>query len=309
MEVPFGKPTEGLITPVEYDQLKFYTDPSSLGEVKQMTAYYQILSKREKVEVVTRLGKQCLLSPCLYGIGGGVIGGTLGSLAGFLYINMPGVAPGGWVGAKIGGALGFTAGFLKGGYNFKVQFLTSPKYNDWISQIREQNLYPIYKKIFQGDDRFEKFINKDTEELICVPVRAPDGLIYEQSSIIKWIGIVEENIKKAKARGEGEDKIRELRKTVSYHRVIAFTAEDLQYHPRYFQELAFLVQQKLSEIEDAEVKRLFTIGMQILKETHEENRKMILDGQIGQITQFVLKNNIPQKIADEACLLLMREYA
>lgn len=299
--------TAGLITQSEYDKLKLYTDDSM--EVEKIKGCYGSLKNKEKREIIVKLANHCLLSAFLCGAGGGLIGGTLGSVGGFLCANVPGMAPGGWVGVKLGGAVGFIGGLFKSGYEFKIEFLASPEYNNWIKTMNEENLAPIFLKIFQNDDRFENFTCPLTHDLISVPVKAPDGKIYEQANIVEWLTKKYAEIQRAKDRGDSKEKISQISETISPIRGIPYTIADLKYEKEYFSRLAPIIKQKLSELEDTEVKRLFEIGTQILKETHQENRKMILEHQIGKINMLVLENKIPRRVADEACWQLKQQYA
>jgi hypothetical protein len=301
-----------LITIPEKKQIEFETDQSTFSDEKKIFSHFKTLENQEQVTVIVELGEHLILGAAK-GAAGGFVGGflvsgpTLGALGAII-----GGLPGFFTGYKIGAALSTFAeaidGGIKGIKEFEIKFISSDKYKVWIEEARKTDVYPVYQKIIE-DPRFENYICPLSYDLIRVPVRAPDGKIYEQTNIVEWIKIKEGQIKEATDAGASVEKINAIRETISPMRirVESFTVADLRYCPDYFKRLDTLAKIKISEMEDNETKKIFQTAVKVLQASHFEDRKVIIAMQILEVTQYVRKHklnleiskNVTEKLLDE----------
>ena len=191
--------------------------------------------------------------------------------------------------------------------------MSSDKYKAWAEEARKTDVYPVYKKIIEGDKRFDTFICPISMDLIRIPVYAPDGRTYEQSNIIEWIQKKEDQIKQVRESGETQEqidaKINSIKETLSPIRakVKSFTTQDLRYDPEYFDELDILAKRKISEMENNATKEAFQQAMRAIKASHLEDKKSMIKTQMGEITIYVINNNLNPKISETACRKLNEE--
>lgn len=290
-----------LVTVQEKETINFYAKNSFSSEVKRMKTCYNSLHQEERAIIMSNSVKTILVD----GIVGGTIGAVIGGGIGYVTFNLPGAILGGKIGAGIGGL----GGACYGAYDLKAEFLCSKKYQDWIAQARQKDVYPIYERVILEDERFKAFMCPINLDLITIPVRAPDGDIYEQADIVNWIKAKEKEIEIARQSGYTEQQIAGIKKTISLQRKYnrGFGVNDLEYFPEYFKRLDNLVQIKICEMEDSIEKQLFQQAMEQLKIAQKENRNAIFHAQVGAIAQFVTENNLNPEIITKACRKLKED--
>jgi len=138
-----------------------------------------------------------------------------------------GTASGFFAGAIIGGAIGAT-------YSI-VTLSQSEEYLKWKGEAIVKNVFPIWQDFL--NEQVYEYQCPITQDLIGVPVRAPDGRVYEKAAIEKWI-----NQKEAEAAGMPEPKRTEILMNTSVIRACIITKESLiyanDYHRKLFDRLA-----------------------------------------------------------------------
>ena len=302
-----------LVTMPEKEKIKLQIDQSFLAEEKRLYTFYETLEKKEPTEIIIEIAEN-VFKGAAEGAFGGFFGGALvtGPAYGAIGALIGGI-PGFVAGYKIGVALSTAAETIGGGLNgykrFKIKFMSSDAYKTWAAEARKTDVYPVYQKIINNDPRFEEFICPLTCDLICIPMFAPDGRIYENQSIVRWIKQKEDQIKIAKDSGFSEEKIKEMKEGLSPIRakVESFTTEDLRYYPDYFSGLDRLAKTKISEMEDNETKRIFVEAMKAIKDSQLEDKKQIIKLQIAEVTMYVTSNDLDPSISTRICKKLMEE--
>lgn len=305
----YGQPTQGILNTDEVNKVKLYTEESFGSDVQRVVMYYERLRPTQKVKLVVTYGGTSVLMMGLGGAFGAGAGAGIGALTGFFYANVPGIVPGSYLGAKIGTAVGMVGGFCFGVYGSKIYFMSSKKYSTWYEDIKKEELGQIYEKILNDDPRFDPFICKITNALIAIPVKAPDGQIYEKEAVTMWIKARWNVIQRAHESGSQMAYIEQLRNTVSPIRGEPFQEEDLSFDKEYEGKLKQLILQKSSELEEVEQKRLFDIGSELILSDLRENRRIILEMQVGKIYTFVSEKKIPLIIGDTVVKRLREEFA
>lgn len=306
-----------LVTIQEKDQIKLYTDTSNFSDIKRMYSFSKPLKLNETATVIVTLSEEIFINTTEYAakgaLAGALVGGPAFGVVGLLFGGIPGFI-GGWkLGTTLTAISSAVEGGIKGCKEFKIKFMSSDKYKTWAMEARKTDVYPVYKKIIEGDQRFDSFICPLSMDLICIPVYAPDGRIYEQSSIAEWIQIKEVQMKQVIESGGTKEqinaKINAIRGTLSPIRakVQSFTVEDLRYYPEYFIRLDKVAKDKISEMENDETKRVFQEAMMAIKASHLEDKKNIIKMQMSEIMMYVMNNNLNPKISTNACLKLNEE--
>lgn len=235
------------------------------------------------------------------------IGGTLGLLFGG--------APGLVSGMKIGGDLGMTVGFLGGLYvgevSARYHFERSNSYKKWVCKARENDIYSIYQNIIQNDERFDRFVCMHTVDLITMPVKAPDGQIYEQEAIEMWIDKKEKELERCRERGGSQEELNEISMTISYVRACGFTKTDLIYHPQYFKSLDSLVKLKISEMEKGVERKVFKEATKNILKAQQENHasiQQLYEQEVNKINKYVVDNALDTAIARKVAADLRKKF-
>lgn len=299
-----------LITMPEKEQIKLQTDDSYWAEEKRILACYKRMPTEEKVTVFVDLVFQDMVPNIAKGVTASVVvGAPAFGFFGLVIGGIPGLIGGLKLGAALGVAGGLADGALVGIREVKIKFMSSNSYKEWTSEARKTDVYPIYQKIIQNDPRFEEYICHFTSDLICIPVRAPDGMIYEQANIVEWIKIKEDQIKKATDYGASKDQIDAIKETLSPIRanVKSFSENDLRYHLDYFTGLDKLAKIKISEMEDQEEKRIFGSATQAILRGHIQDRKHIIKEQMFEVQRHVRKHKLDPSISQKVTEKLMQE--
>jgi hypothetical protein len=298
-----------LITIQEKNKISLQIDHSNSSEENKIHSCYNTLEKKEKTKV-----KISLVKNIIEDVGKGITASVLVGASAFGIFGLLIGGPSGFVGGvKLGAKLGTVGGALDGGLRgikeFKVEFMASEKYKEWVEEARKTDVYPIFRKVVEGDKRFDDFNCSLSYDLICVPVRAPDGRLYEQQNIVAWIKQKEEVIKQAMEAGAMQDKIDEIRETLSPIRakVGSFTVDDLKYCPEYFIKLDQLAKIKISEMENDETKRIFTSAMQTIQSGQIDDRMHIIKEQIFEVQRYVRKHKLDPSISTKICEKLLDE--
>lgn len=111
---------------------------------------------------------------------GGAAGGIIGLVAGA-------AVPSALTGAKIGCGVGFSVGLILSPITTIVSIKTSQEYINWKTQALVNRIYPIYQEYLKQDEEFRDLICPISHELPVVPVRSPNGHVYEKSEIETWL--------------------------------------------------------------------------------------------------------------------------
>lgn len=118
-----------------------------------------------------------------------IIGGGIGAfLGGLVTWYWPGVS---WVGPVVGGSVGVGAGVAIAGatstaiVTLRVQH--SEHYNSWKQNLVDTKVYELFIDYLLKDETLCDCICPLTLDLMVTPMKAPDGVIYDQGAIVKWI--------------------------------------------------------------------------------------------------------------------------
>ena len=127
------------------------------------------------------------------GIGAGV-GGAAGGLicggAGAAVTGGPGAIlaiPGVAAGAAIGAGAGAGIGLLLSTVISTISISRSTHYEEWRKQALRDKVYPIFQKFVDQDNELKNLVCPITHELPIVPVASPNGHVFEEAEIIKWL--------------------------------------------------------------------------------------------------------------------------
>lgn len=298
-----------LVTFSEKEQIKLQTDDSFLAEEKRIYGCCKTLKKKEKTQVIVQISAHVFENAVKGATASIIVGAPTFGFFGLIFGGIPGLIGGMKLGATLGAVGGAADGAYMGIKKFKIEFISSDKYKEWVEQARKTDVYPVYKKIIEEDERFEEYLCPLTCDLISLPVYAPDKRVYENQSITLWIKQKEEQIKLAIESGAPEERIKTLREGLSPVRakVESFTTEDLRYHPEYFTKLDQLAKIKISEMENNEAKGLFQDAIRTIQSSQIENRKEIIMLQIAKVTMHVTTNDLDPSISTKICKELMQE--
>lgn len=302
-----------LVTIPEKKKIKLQTDDSYWAEEKRIYACYETIEKDKKIEVIVSLAED-IFAGAGKGAIGGFVGGALVSgpafgAVGSIFGGLPGFVVGYKIGVVLSTAGETIEGGLRGFKEFKIQFMTSDKYKQWVEEARKTDVYPVYQKIIEGDARFDDFICPLKMDLICVPVRAPDGKTYEQANISEWIKKKENQLKEATNAGYSTEKINSIKETLSPIRanVNSFSVDDLRYQLDYFTQLDKIAKVKISEMNNAEEKRIFKSAIDAILMGHISDRKQIIKEQMFEVQRYVRKHKLDPSISEKVTEKLMQE--
>lgn len=118
------------------------------------------------------------------------VGTVVGALAGGVVGTVKGGAmsvPGALTGAKIGGCAGFTLGIAVSSIHVTIQIRQSDHYIRWKTQALQDKVYPLFQDFLKQDEQFQDLICPISFALPVVPVKSPNGHVYEKASIEKWL--------------------------------------------------------------------------------------------------------------------------
>jgi hypothetical protein len=211
----YGLPTQGILNTDNAKKLDFYTEDSFYNGCQKVIMYYRKINLTEKTTLTVTYGGTSLISMFAGGALGSGAGAGIGALTGFFYANVPGILPGSYLGAKIGTAVGMVGGFCFGVYQNRIIFMASKTHTRWLEDMQKEDLGKVFQQILEDDPRFDSFICKITNTLIAVPVKAPDGQVYEKEAITNWIKARWNAIQVAQESGSQMAYIEQLRNTVS----------------------------------------------------------------------------------------------
>jgi hypothetical protein len=182
------------------------------------------------------------------------IGGTLGAIAGTtvalsraiptelftLAAFGPAAVPAAFaLKVSFGLGSGFVAGNLAGGAvgaTYSVITLShSNEYLQWKGEAIVRKVFPVWQNFL--NEYVDDFICPISQDLIGIPVRAPDGRTYEKAAIERWI-----NQKELAAEGLEEPERTNILINTSVIRACIITKESLvyadDYHKKLFERLA-----------------------------------------------------------------------
>lgn len=118
-----------------------------------------------------------------------IIGGGIGfGIGGIVTWYWPVIS---WIGPLIGGTIGVSLGTAIGGTASSVlttiRIQNSDHYMDWKQQLIDVKVYNTFKDYLSKDLILQSCLCPISLDIMMVPVKAPDGLVYEQEEILSWI--------------------------------------------------------------------------------------------------------------------------
>lgn len=293
-------------------RLNHLMDKSTLATIKRVIEFWKSLSENDKKEVLN-IGSRCFLDflkkpevLCLAGT----------ATASAVALTTCAVPPAAKVPLAVTGALAGTCVVIGGVtyvlYNVNEKVITSNIYINWKKSLQKEK-YKIFKKAIKESGEFDKFICPISKTFIIDPVKPKNveplyQCAYEKSLIEAWLGLKEKELKKAIDDGASEEALEKIRETFSPNRGPYFTRNDLVIYETYNFELEKKIIEFMKKGEKCLHDSLVESGLKALKETCEENRDIIFSMKSTAIQLFCLKNNLPDRIAENACAEFRKTY-
>ncbi len=173
---------------------------------------------------------------------------------------------GGPIGGAIGVSVGSTIGFFVGGVYIKnnitkkinIQIFTSDHYTKWRADAVIQKVFPIFKNFLDADDQFEDFFCPISQDIISIPMKAPDGKTYEKDMIEGYLLAVTKDAEK---------------KCESPIRGKSFSRSELVFDLTYCQNLIVKTQEVYKKVKEVEGNYILKYGLEAV----QKNTKQTID--------------------------------
>lgn len=142
---------------------------------KRSDAIYRVFlsltDKKVLTYAVPKLVKDSLGLAVVGGVGGALIGGSLAGVSG--------AVKGAAIGATVLGVATIT-------YNL-CTIPRSDAFKEWLGKAIKSEVFPMFLDFIQDDQEVAEFFCAITHDYPDVPVRLPDGQVYEKAAILHWL--------------------------------------------------------------------------------------------------------------------------
>lgn len=187
--------------------------------------------------------------------------------------------------AVVGGALGGTSSAC---VSF-IQIKQSRDYSIWKAEKIRQNVFSHFAAFLQEEKLFSEFLCPIKQDLIEIPVKAPDGRVYNLPDIEEWLSKKEKEFPPEKLLKMSEEERREAISTFSPIRTgVYFTKNDLVYDPQYHAKLF----QRIKEVFNQGLDEVVREGLLCYRTAALQTQEQIGKHLISQMTEQLQRNQI-----------------
>lgn len=233
---------------------------------------------------------------------GFVLGLAAGAIPFGLIAGPPGLILGGLVGSIIGFFSGFVAAFSVSRIKSQIEIKSSSQYKAWLKAQVESSMYIPYVEYlrarFPNSNTFFCMIKSDYPEM---PVRSPNGHIYDLASISEWLdrkwAYIETRVNEmhdSTASKEQRDATRaELAQTsVCPMRGAPFHKTELVYDTAFSLSLRDHLKELLEE--DGDLNPNIRAGFQALIGSLNSSRTMVMAQKINELNRHMTEQRLPE---------------
>jgi hypothetical protein len=195
------------------------------------------------------------------------------------------------VGASVGALAGTGKTVLEVDHN-------SQEYISWRGEAMRTNVYPLFRQFLIQTDELREFADERfTEDLISIPVRTPNGKVYEKAKIEEWLSRRAIEYPPERLATMSEERRNEILPTFCPDRSCHLTSDMLVYDFGYHQRLSVALKRVL----DREIPEQFRLGLLSYRVAMFNDRESLMREIVRDLTAKYTSGAISRREFDAAC--------
>lgn len=277
------------LSPLQDRVVALYTSNSPSNSLKRgiefARAYPSIASNAAR-----EVARTALFGSAAASVYGGVIVGAVWVGGKILQVNAP-VRIAGLVTVAV---MGFVAGAVLGTQYEIITIQRSDVYLKWKMKAFEDKVLPAFQEFLKNDSKLADLRCPLSLDIPVVPVRAPDGTVYEKEYIEHWLDVKPFRYQQVQGWFDNSSPIRGK----------PFTKADLVYDAEFHTGVANRLKELLSQKLDEKIKG----GLESLHSNILENKAQIFSAKLAEVSKRFALKQVTEKAFDETVQKLTKEY-